>query len=759
MTINFKKVSALATSALLVGLSMGTAMAATTYPAPFVSGSSSNVAIVYGATADAMDSAQADKIETALGSLLTTSTGSTTVTGGEAFKLEKSSNSFNFNNSLSGVYSSLDSEQMSTFLADGTYDDGDIEEDYTQEITLGSKVLSLFKDTDYNDNEPTVGFYFTNGDNILNYTMEFDTALDETLMNTTEMPLFGGKYYVLTSTTTKLELLDSSEKTTVALGESATVNGKNVKVDYVGSTTVKFTIDGESTGTLEENEEYELDDGSYVVVNDIMASSKDSVTDSVEFSIGKGKLTLENDKEVKLNDDYVKGLTAHIALDSSNIKSITLQWDSYKETFLTADNAITMPGFNEISVKFDGLEYPEESEIVSLDNGETLTLSMGNYDLPVMYWNGTEAFLGEEDYLLVLATANNTSSYNFTSANLTGGIELAEKGRFLVTDLSTDLGDTKTAYYEVTSIDWTSNTDVTVELEDLIGNNDLTFEDIGDTKSTGTSIDVNLTGVTNTSSKVYLNFAGDGTLSYRTAVSEKGLKVTLPTAGFTAAGAIINFTEADKDGDLGEGVSFSVSVNDTANDKLHVSSIGTTNVTKVETTTNDLYTGIVKSDLASKITTDESADENDFEVEYFGEEVIAGVSVVGGAEVVTSDDTTSALGDVIVKDTEVEAVKTKNLIVVGGSCVNSVAATLLGSAACGADFTAATTIGSGQFLIQSFANPYASSKIALLVAGYEKEDTANAATYLLNNDDLDITAGKKWKSTSAIAASLVSSEQ
>ncbi len=757
MTINFKKVSALATSALLVGLTMGTAMAAT-YPAPFVSGSSSNVAIVYGATADAMDSAQADKIETALGALLTTtSTGSTTVTGGEAFALEKSSNNFNFNNSLNAIYSSLDSERMSTFLADGTYDDGSIDEEYTQELALGSKVLSLFRDTDYNDNEPTVGFYFTNGDNILNYTMEFDTAIDETLMNTTEMPLLGGEYYVLTSTTTKLELLDSSEKNTLGLGESATVNGKNVKVDYIGTSTVKFTVDGESTGSLNANEEFELEDGSYIIATDIMTSSKDSVTDSVEFSVGKGKLTIENGKEVKLNDDYVKGLTAYIGLET-NIKNITLQWDSYKETFLTEEDAITMPGFNAVSLTFEGLTYPEESEVISLENGETLNLNMGNYDLPVMYWNGSNALLGEEDYSLVLATAANATSFVNNTSALTGGIELAEKGRFLVTDLSTELGDVSTAYYEVTNLEYTSSSDFKVELDDLTdGDSDLVWEDSLRTKTVD-SITIDLVGISAT--KAYFKFTGEGTIDYNTAVSEKGMEVILPTAGFTVAGATITFIEADKDGDLGEGVPFEVSVNSTSNDKLHVSSVATTNVTKVETTTNDVYTGLVKSDLASKITTDESADENDFEIEYFEEEATAGVNVVGDAEVTISDgDTTSALGDVIVKDTEVEAVKTKNLIVVGGSCVNSVAATLLGKAACGADFTAATTIGSGQFLIQSFANPYASSKIALLVAGYEKEDTANAATYLLNNDNLDITAGKKWKSTSAIAASLVSSEQ
>ena len=45
--INFKKISAITGSALMLGMTMGVAAAAN-YPAPFVSGGAANVAIVYG---------------------------------------------------------------------------------------------------------------------------------------------------------------------------------------------------------------------------------------------------------------------------------------------------------------------------------------------------------------------------------------------------------------------------------------------------------------------------------------------------------------------------------------------------------------------------------------------------------------------------------------------------------------------------------------------------------------------------------------
>jgi len=123
---------------------------------------------------------------------------------------------------------------------------------------------------------------------------------------------------------------------------------------------------------------------------------------------------------------------------------------------------------------------------------------------------------------------------------------------------------------------------------------------------------------------------------------------------------------------------------------------------------------------------------------YVGE---IGASVSDGASV----------GVMTVKDSEVASVAGKNLIVVGGSAINSVAADLLGGAYRGEAFTSATGVAAGEFLIQSFDR---SGKTALLVAGYNGPDTEKAVTYLLNNN-VDTSIGKKYKGTSATEASLV----
>lgn len=139
-------------------------------------------------------------------------------------------------------------------------------------------------------------------------------------------------------------------------------------------------------------------------------------------------------------------------------------------------------------------------------------------------------------------------------------------------------------------------------------------------------------------------------------------------------------------------------------------------------------------------------DEQVYALLYMGEET-SSIGVVGGVS-------GAQLGEVLAMDTEVSSVSTHNLVVVGGSCINSVAANLVGGAYCGSAWTTATGVGSGQFLIQSFADKYTAGKVALLVAGYDAADTVNAATYL-RTKSVDTASGKKYLGTSATSATLV----
>lgn len=169
-----------------------------------------------------------------------------------------------------------------------------------------------------------------------------------------------------------------------------------------------------------------------------------------------------------------------------------------------------------------------------------------------------------------------------------------------------------------------------------------------------------------------------------------------------------------------------------------------------------------EADLWGTIVTVDStdSDQKTATISYPDEQVFAQVYVAEVDAAITAGSTAggvgsvSELGSVAVTDAEASSVSTKNLIVVGGSCVNSVAAELLGvkSPTCGPDFTAATGVGSGQYLIETFSRT--GGKVATLVAGYNAGDTTNAAKALITKT-IDTTAGKKYKGSTATDVSAV----
>ncbi|MEK6925795.1 MAG: hypothetical protein AABW50_00805 [Nanoarchaeota archaeon] len=144
-------------------------------------------------------------------------------------------------------------------------------------------------------------------------------------------------------------------------------------------------------------------------------------------------------------------------------------------------------------------------------------------------------------------------------------------------------------------------------------------------------------------------------------------------------------------------------------------------------------------------------------ISYPASQVYSQIYVGSAASTVTPGATGSVgsstpLGKVIVTDAETSSVATKNLIVVGGSCINSAAATLVGGAYCGSQFTDSMGVSAGQFVIKGYTGTALTSKLALLVAGYNKEDTVNAAEYLRTKV---VDTGKHYKGTSSTSADLV----
>jgi hypothetical protein len=131
----------------------------------------------------------------------------------------------------------------------------------------------------------------------------------------------------------------------------------------------------------------------------------------------------------------------------------------------------------------------------------------------------------------------------------------------------------------------------------------------------------------------------------------------------------------------------------------------------------------------------DSTDNDAVTISYPDEQMYLDILLTSSETEVTKEDLRSSLGSVAVMDSEIDSVKDRNLIVLGGSCINTVAAKILGSdyPLCGSDFTDKTGVNLGHFLIKTVNSPYQSGKIAMLVAGFEGSDTRSGVKYLLNN--------------------------
>ncbi len=793
--LNFRKITALAGSLLMTGATLGLASAAA-YPAPFVSGGTANVAVVYGTGAgvSSLDLIQAGNIQTDLQSYMEgTSSDSSSEVVGESVQLSRgTANEFNLGENMADFYSSIDEGELPTVLAKGEYlNDNNDAFEFEQKITLSSDfVLEHFKDSDFNDDKPILGFAQASGDTVLTYTLDFTenaeggtatTASDFPYLETTNLEMLGYKYYVSaadwTSYGVKLTLLDSADSATVSEGETATINGKEASITYISDTEVKLNIDGETTNSLAEGETYKLSDDSYVGIIDILYDAKDTGISKVEFSIGTGKIVLENGQEVELNGEDISSISeyednsiiATITNSSQNLDSIVLTWTLEGDAFLAEGDELVLPGFESVKLSMANFVRPSsEMSKFDPDGDDSIKLSTeiddGSLDLNLVYLDSGSTYI---------AGLGEKSTHKLVSNKTSGGhvvLNETENSYFVATWID---GESAESFaYELQSIEeGSSHTNKTILKNLASSGSDITFSEVGDDATVGSSMTFNLTASDDDTGIVTIDFSsGSGTVYTDRLVTADGLQILLPVESLNdtidadiqfvnstvLASEVtfgLNVTEESRTGTIAGGPSFTVNFTVDSGDGIEVASVG--NITTYETEDDsDTYVGYMVSPLATMISHYKpTSGLNDLVVDYAGAESYAEVFIAeSDATITTTSGGTSQLGDVLVKDSEVSSVATKNLIVVGGSCINSAAATLVGGAYCGAMFTENTGVGSGQFLIKGYSDSSLTSKMALLVAGYDAADTVNAATYL-RNEKPDTSKG--YTGTSATSAELI----
>jgi hypothetical protein len=819
MKISFKKITAIATSVLLVGITMGVAAAAN-FPSPYESSTSAGVGIVSGSGADVDDLSARGDIATYLATKVRAIGGD--VTGGDYALLERATDKFNLLNNMSSFYTKLDEGELSTVLAKGVYsNDAHDDFDYEQEITLGTSLqLTHFLHTDFNDDKPVIGFDLTSGDHLFNYTLKFTpddaqgTDTSWSGITNSNLPLLGEQYYVLAMTNTsntnhKITLLNAAVSASLSEGESVTLTAGSttyeVSVSYIDASNIKLTINGELTDTLQASQTQKLSDGSYVGIKEINWQSIAGGASNVDFSIGSGKLVLENDKEVEINNEKLSKteynvvgsdetvsykVYSYISTSGTDLDSIVLRWDLGDDSWIAPGTEMVLPGFESVKLYMNDfiIDKSELTELKGSSKKFTLstTLSDGDINLDVFYLNSSSTGIEGlgKDSTHILVTGNGTAAGIGATNGLAINLNETDNSYFVVTWINGD--DFESYAYKLGDVD-EDNNNRTI-LENLIpGGTDITLDEVADYDTDG-NVKFQLDfAYEKYPAKAYvalnISAASSGNVYVDRIVTAEGLQIRLPVQNdsLTTDGFIdctgnathanpttwtMNFTEEDINEEIAAGGSFTVAMGFSGTDGIQPATIGVglTTTTMHETYDNsDVFEGYMPTDLATYLSHDKpTSGLNELDITYHGSEAYAEVYV---AELGVS---AGEVGSMVFTDAEKTSWQSRDVILVGGSCINSATAEALGVTypTCEAAFTTATGVGSGEYLIKVIAGSSGgvvdSGKIALVVAGYAKADTAAGATYLAahpNVDTLvDMTAGKEYRGKTGVTGSLAFAE-
>ena len=852
MKFNFRKISAIAVSALMTGMTLGVAAAAA-YPAPFVSGGVANVAIVYGTGAgvSSLDLVQAGNLQSNLQSRMGTTTSGSVSDTEQQKSLMTSARKLYYGDAINEPIASLSATELPNVLEDGTFTDlAGTQYDYTQTVTVGD-ITSTFSTSSGDLDDPVmllnVGTDAVDG--LYNYTLSFTKNLnvsDSTNVQGQKIKILGVDYVIgSSSTNTTLYLYGSGETVSLLGGESATVSiaGTDHTVTLITTTSTtqaRISVDGVSKDVVEGNN-YAFAGGINVFAKSIINPQFENDLREIELIVGSNSLKLVSGQSVKLGADEtsIKGTLATItAAGNGQISSIKVSIAMPKSStdHLALGQSFTDPVFGGLKVTLAGVNPSLDSTaranfVVDTDNSQfayvTFTSARagtaGEQKLTYTYDNNTVSTVVSPKLAHQVLPSNSKGLIHVLEGeNAKVGdwiiINQGDTGTILeVDDISIDtaLSGTVTFVDAITGtsqqITLTNSSDVTANVYNksgvnFFGGTGYLITAAGDEST----VNIKWDGITASTLFPRIKLANGGWIAFltETAVANATTVIlpdgatTIDASGYyanasnasainTAAGMTWNITNTSAGLTQVDGLANSVSDvcnfnssfgpailymepkkwdDGTYGDWLCIpmTTAGTTEIAIGQPKFNSTNSGLVTLtsdtylqqgiDKYGTLVSFESRTNENGKVrlavpssQMYLDVVFAEESATVTTDGVTTGGTTQ-LGDVLVKDSEVGNVATKNLIIVGGSCINSAAAALVGGVKCGPAWYAETGVGSGQFLIKGYATSTLTSKLALLVAGYDAADTVNAATYLKTKA---VDTSKEYLGTSATSATLV----
>ncbi len=689
MKNKFKKIMSVVSSVLMVGMTAGVAVAAGggagAFPSPFVQDSTANYALVYGANAATSDVTAANSINAYLNTLYagtTTTTSTTRITGDFSSSSKETIDEIELGDSITEILT--DNKVSSLIDYDFRWDNGIDSKNYDvhEEIHLnGLKIQTTL------DNDELNTSVVLENDEAVEYRYVFDDELKMSQIRNDDadslyITILGIEYEVISMDTNSVTVSSSTEKI-VSVGSTLVVDGVTLKVGDIFDEAIEIN------GVLIDEDRKKTVDGIEVYVDAIAYHSSSTLPSKAVLKVGKDIEQTFDD-----GDEYVDGdETWEWQIDSLgtiggfigvkyNIRSIGFDDDEDQENAVTVGQSYVLPE-NYGAVSFDELtDVTYEDFELSFDDKklyDNVTDERGNVDVVMIK--------GENDDSIKVGNYETDSIYlEYNSA--TPLVNASVNVFFKDIDGDVDPDNEGRNQFRLTYGNGTNDTSTHPNIVRLV---------VDDTE-----LELGLVIGNNTANTVTL-----------TLTEPNGDLISIPLG--IDGGKFKMLGDEDEDAESDDVV-------------VDGTSIGTK-----EDDIMDHYGLIIRDP-------ENYADDDRVLLSVPSEQVYATISVKGkGTEVKTTEDVnttevTPVLGGLIVKDTEIDSVKDKNIIVVGGSCINSVAAKLLGlpEKTCAGDFSAKTNVWGGQWIIDTFVSPYNSEKVALLVAGYEAADTINAAKQVVS---------------------------
>lgn len=752
-----KKLAAMSAGALMLGATLTGALAynLADYPAPFVkNGVLDNTVLVVGAKAATSDVVGAIDVAAALQAEAVTSVpiegGLAEATVTEGVKIEKSGTKYIYGATLGSVQTAaLDDTDLPVMLKEEDFKDtkgaNKGTETYQQSLMLNTATDSgsfLFDQPDDMD----AGSYveILKGDDIYEYTLEFDAPVEYDVdaasadLEGNAIKIQGNTY---TITEAKLDTNDVLDYLKLVAGDSTVWLAQDQPYTVGEHTVTVVNVDenGESCGVNVDGETLWIDEGSTEelggmsigVIDVKVVHAKDYDQDTCELTLGSNELILEQDEPVKVNNVEMQGSNVDFDVDGvanndGEFEGFMITYEAGQEDddvnllnsddiFLAPGGAWTDPVFGNFKIVYAGVaEKTEDLKFKSTGDDATLTFTNNEGDEVVIPWHydGTSMFLGHDDEEPLMVFGDDTTSLGFTLTDVEG-----------VRLLYSTSGD-EVHVLEITDLDCNS-APFKIEIEDLTagGSSTETLTNCDGATTDSISLPVgDLDLVIDDTYVEFVNTAGKGDGLYET--KYEGY-VTLPNSSF-------EFEEKDGDETAAETVTVTLAYDEADDEKIEISDIafgvGTLSW-EDETDGNDEVQAAI-TEKGSLLTYD---DEDDLwldmthpEEDVYAEVFVAPVKgeVISGGSSATADKVNPFAVGLAVLDEQAESM-TKNMIVVGGPCANTVAFGLLNPTNCADGFE------EGKAMLKFFDRK---GKAALLVAGYDAQDTVNAAYVLAQHN-------------------------